>query len=171
MALQIGYADLELYGRGFAGESSFRTTVQDLGAPAILGDVNVEISKWRRQSGHWEETFDDLGEAVDRNWIPGGLVEEPGADADVNVRVKTGNTDNPRKYFTYTDFGELEPIEENEWQNLDDSALLSCHGKCGTTILKKEPGWRGPVVQDRLNWTPWSGPIRGENRLALSRGQ
>ena len=172
IARALGYADLELYGRGFAATSSFRTTVLDLGVPAILGDVDIKISKWRREDGHWDETLDETGEVVDRTWVPGDLVEEPNADADLSLRIKTGATDNPRQYFTYSDFGELESIAAAEWDALDDSALLSCHGKCGTTILKKEPGWRGPVVQDLSNWSGWSGPIRDETvRLALPKGQ
>ena len=172
VARAIGYADLELYGRGFAAQSSFRTVVLDLGEPAILGDVDVNISKWRRGAGHWEEILDDLGEVVDRSWVLGDLVEEPNAEVDVTVRVKTGTTDNPRQYFTYTDFGELEAIDAGTWDSLDDSALLSCHGKCATTILKKEPGWRGPVVQNRDDWSAWSGPIRDQTaRLALAKGR
>ena len=169
---RIGYADLELYGDGFAGESFLRTQVLDLGEPGILGDVDLEISRWRREPGRWERILDDSGEVVKRNWIPGTLIEHPEVDAEVSVRIKTGTTDSPRQYFTYTDFGELEPTTEAAWTNMNDSALLSCHGKCGTIILKREPDWRGPVVQDRDNWTPWSGPIRDETmRLALPKGQ
>jgi hypothetical protein len=172
MARQIGYADLELYGRGFASESFFRTTVQDLRAPAILADVRVETSKWRRRPGHWEETFDILGEVKDRKWMPGELLPEPDAKADAVVRIRTGITNNPLAYFTYSDFGELEPVSESVWRSLGNAATISCFGKCGKSILKKEPGWQGPVVHDRENWTAWSGPIRDEMvRLSLPKGR
>ena len=171
---QLGYADLELYGRGFAGEGFFRSQVLDLGRAAILGSAQVSISKWRREPGSWDETENAEGDVVEREWIPGAMVEAPDADAEVVVRVKTGLTSDSNQYFTYSDFGELVSVELEEWELLEDSAFIRCHGKCspGGGFDRTYPGWRGPVVEDRENWTPWSGPVRGgSTRLSLSKGQ
>ena len=168
---KLGYADLELYGRGFAGKSRYDSKPVKLSQPAILGEVSIEISKWRRQDGHWEENVDSQGR-TQRIWIEGELVPAPDADAEIQIRFKTGTTDDPRKYHTYTDFGELAEIERSAWDNLEDSAQISCHGKCSGPIIVKSPGWRGPVTQDRENWTPWSGPLSSSGtRLGLAKGQ
>lgn len=172
---KLGYADFELYGNGFAAESFLRTGPLDLGNPAILGELEVHTSQWRRQPGRWEETLNASGELVDRTWIQGDLVPVDDADGEVLVRVKTGVTDDPRRYFTYTDFGELEQVTHANWDGLENSALISCHGKCspgGGRLERRDPGWRGPVVDDYEHWTAWSGPNRGgTTRLALPKGQ
>ena len=78
-----------------------------------------------------------------------------------------------RQYFGYTDFGEREPITRDEWELLKDTAGFSCFKKCtGGVLFTEGPEWRGPVTQDRDNWTPWSGAIGSQGaRLALSKGQ
>ena len=48
---KLAYAEFELYGRGFAAESRYESKVVDLRQPAILGQVAMAVSKWRRQEG------------------------------------------------------------------------------------------------------------------------
>lgn len=170
---QLGYADFELYGQGFAGEAFLRTRALDLGRRVILGEVRVHTTELRRSRGRWLESGGGDGEGQ-RTWIPGELVETPGVDASAVVRVKTGTTDDSRRHFGYTDFGELDSLSSDEWVQLDDSALITCHGKCHgqNQIVREEPGWRGPVVPDTENWTSWSRPIDNHGaRPALENGR
>ena len=53
---QLGYADFELYGQGFAGEAFLRTRALDLGRRVILGEVRVHTTELRRSKGRWLES-------------------------------------------------------------------------------------------------------------------
>ena len=80
---KLGYAEFELYGRGFANESRFETTVADLGQPAIFNRVHFGVSRWRRVDAGWAEVVDADGEVIDRRWQVGELI--PAVDADAEV--------------------------------------------------------------------------------------
>ena len=141
----IGYGELELYGRGFAGETRIITKVQDLGEPKTLGRVFMDVSKWQRVGSDWQETTDDEGN-VQRRWQVGQLVEEPDAQVAVSWRIRNGLTDDPLTYYTWNDQIELLKIDRAEWDGLDDR---------GSQFL----GYQGPVTEDRDNWTGWAGPV------------
>ena len=147
----IGYGEFELYGRGFAHDSRFEVRVVDLGEPAILGRVHYGVSRWRRVNAGWEEVLDADGEVIDRHWRVGELVAASDAAAEAWMRIRTGSTDDPRSFFTYTDFGALTETDFETWNQLKLRALR---------IDPKMDGWQGPVAADLDGWTPWSGPIR-----------
>ena len=159
---KLGYGEFEAFGRGFAGKSRFRTRVVDLTRPAIVGKVDLGVSKWRRVGAQWVETFDEEGTVVGRVWEVGELVEAPNAEAQVQVSVKTGTSADPLNYFTWSDFGALETVDRDTWLSLrardeNDPAFA---------------GYQGPATQDRDRWTPWSGPVlESGTRVALAAGQ
>ena len=156
---KLAYAELELYGRGFAGESGFETQVVDLGRPAILGEVTFATSRWRRQEGSWVDvTTADGGRA--RRWQAGELVATPDAQVDIGIRLKVGRTADPRSFTTYSDFGELVETDFASWQSLKPRELW-------------EPefvGWQGPVFDSKM-WTGWSGHLIEGRRVALTPGR
>ena len=145
----FGYSEMELYGRGFAGEMRIRTQVQDLGQPVTLGRFFVGVSKWRREGAGWVDFTDDAGNPK-RRWEVGELVEAPDADVEVTWRLKNGTTDDLHAYFTWNDMGELEEITRADWDGLEPRTITS------------DPefvGWRGPVTENRDNWSSWTGPM------------
>ena len=159
---KLGYAEFELFGRGFAGRARYQTRVVDLGQAALLGEVSIGISKWRREGAQWRKTFDAAGQIKERHWHQGELVKAPDADADLYLRLKTGTTKDPRKYFTYNDYGSVEEVDFATWQTLKKRDRWDPHYQ----------GWQGPVTTDRKNWTPWSGEIRTSGtRLSLASGR
>ena len=145
----VGYGEMELYGRGFAGEMRLKTEVQDLGQPSTLGRINVGISKWRREGSGWVETIGADGN-VERTWEVGDLVEAPDADVEVVWRLKTGTKDDPHKFLTWNDQGELYELPRAEWEDLRERS-----GANDPEFL----GWRGPVIEDRDDWSAWTGPM------------
>ena len=85
------------------------------------------------------------------------------ADADLVVRLKTGTSPDPRKFFTYGDAGQLIETDFATWETLR------------LRETREQPryiGWQGPVTVDRDEWTPWSGEVRipgARTRLPSSR--
>ena len=159
---KLGYAEFELYGRGFAHNSRFEAKVADLKQPAIVGSIQFGVSKWRRVGAGWEETLDASGEVIDRRWQAGRLVRTPDAEAEAWVRIRTGSTGDPRAFFTYTDFGELTTTDFETWKELDVRELR---------IHPRSVGWQGPVITDLEAWTPWSAPVRtSDTRVPLKSG-
>ena len=151
---KLAYAEFELYGRGFAAESRYESKVVDLGQPAILGQVSMAVSKWRRQEGQW---------GANQRWQEGALVAAPDADAEVRVRIKTGSTDDPRLFFTYNDQGELDEVDFATWRTLKKR-----QGPYDPVFV----GWQGPLAEDRERWTPWSSPVRAPGApLSLDHGR
>ena len=154
----IGYGELELYGRGFAGEMRLKTTVQDLGQPSTLGRVFVGVSKWRREGAGWLESTDAEGN-VERTWQIGELVEAPDAEIEVAWRIRNGISKDPRVYTTWNDQGELITQRRTDWE-----ALRIRSGATDREFI----GWRGPVIEDLDDWTAWSGPMNiSGTRLAV----
>ena len=141
----LAYGEFELYGRGFAGQTRYVSHIQDLGQPATLGKVFMAVSKWRRQGAGWSETADG-----ERRWQVGELVEAPDAEVDVVFRLKNGTDADPLMYFTWNDQGEFHEVERTAW----DALKLRANDSDPSFV-----GWRGPVTEDREEWTPWSGPV------------
>ena len=138
---------MELYGRGFAGEIRLKTTVQDLGQPSTLGQIYVGTSKWRRQGAGWVETVDTAGN-LQRRWEVGQLVAAPDADVEVTWRLKNGDTEDPRKYYSWNDQGELIELSLAAWEKLRHRTQAND---------PKFIGWRGPVTENRERWSAWTG--------------
>ena len=146
----LAYAEFELYGRGFAGETRYRSKVLDLGRPVTLGRLFMAVTKWRRQGSRWVETTDANGN-VQRRWQVGELVEATDAAVEVSLRLRNGTDDDPHTYFTWNDTGDLEEIARVDWDGLEPRK---------SEVDAKFVGWQGPVTEDFESWSPWSSPIR-----------
>ena len=145
----LGYGEMELYGRGFAGEMRYKTAIQDLRQPATLGRIFVGVSKWRREGAGWVGATDGEGN-LQRRWEVGELVEAPDAYVEVTWRLKNGTTEDPGKYLAYNDQGELIELEHSDWDGLR------------TRTRRNDPkfvGWKGPVIENREDWSAWTGPM------------
>ena len=151
--LKLGYGEFELFGNGFAGHSRFQTTALSLEGPAIIGRVDFGVSYWRRQGVRWREREGADSATKGRVWERGELVQvgsDP-AHVDLALRIKTGATPDPRKFFGYRDTGELVEVDFATWEQLRVREIRE---------HPKYIGWQGPVTIDREMWTPWSGQIR-----------
>ena len=127
----LAYAEMELYGRGFAAEARYVTRVVDAVRPVSIGRLLMGVSRWRRQDGE--------------------LIPYADADAGVAVRLKTGLDDDPRTYFTWNDQSEYSEISAEEYQGLKPRAH--------ETHDPKFVGWQGPVGFDKENWSSWTGGV------------
>ncbi|MBM3276616.1 MAG: hypothetical protein FJY95_00835 [Candidatus Handelsmanbacteria bacterium] len=136
-------AELEVFGRGFVPKATWESEVIDLGKVVNLGKVVLGISKWRRE-----------GE---------GLVSAPEADAAVEVKVKTGLDDTPISFNSYNDMAQAVEVSEAEYEGLKPR------------VWPWDPpavGWRGPIADDRQNWSFWSAPLRSSGeRPRAPRGR
>ena len=74
--------------------------------------------------------------APGQRWQEGALVAAPDADAEVRVRIRTGSTDDPRRFFTYNDQGELDEVDFATWQTLKER-----QGPYDPVFV----GWQGPL--------------------------
>ena len=145
----FGYGEMEVYGRGFAGEMRIVTNVQDLLEPTTLGRMFVGVSKWRREGAGWVAFTDEDGN-LKRRWEVGALVEAPDADVAVTWRLKNGTTHDTRDYLTWSDQGELVRLPRSEWEGLR---------KRNADNDPKFVGFRGPIVENREAWSGWAGPM------------
>ena len=127
----LAYAEMELFGRGFAAEARYVTRVVDAARPVSIGRLFMGTSRWRRQDGE--------------------LIPYADADAGVAVRLKTGLDDDPRTYFTWNDQSEYSEIGAEEYQGLKPRAH--------ETHDPKFVGWQGPVGFDKENWSSWTGGV------------
>ena len=164
--------EFEMYGNGFAATSFLQTTsipvlTDRSGNPeaGILGKVTFGISKWRREEGAWDppvlagEEY-PAGEVTEnRTWTPGRLVSAPDADADVEIRIRTGLTPDSKAYYTYTNYGDIEQVTKEEYFNLEEQTKPCGYVCRGRTSDRKYPGFQGPLTDDRKNWTGYSGAI------------
>ena len=129
----LAYAEMELYGRGFAAEARYVTRAVDAGRPVSIGRLFMGVSRWRRQDGE--------------------LIPYADADAGVAVRIKTGLDDDPRTYFTWNDQSEYTEISAEDYRGLKPRA----HENHDPKFV----GWQGPVGFDMDNWSSWSGTVAG----------
>ena len=158
----LGYGELELYGRGFAGNMRFKTAPQDLLQPSTLGRIHVSVSKWRREGAGWEETTDADGK-VGRIWNVGELVEAPDADVEITWRLKNGTDADPRRFLSYNDQGELIQLTRSNWDALRERSFQND---------PKFIGWRGPVIDNVDDWSGWTGPMdQSGTRLDMASHQ
>ena len=127
---KLAYAEFEVYGRGAAAVARYTTKAIDLGRPATLGKIELGVSRWR----------------LDENLQP---VPAPDADAGMGVRVRTGTTDDYRRYHTLNDQLELVVVDREEYDRLQ---VQSSHGAVVFV------GSQGPITDDFDNWSPWSRP-------------
>ena len=128
---KLSYAEVEAYGRGFVPSARFRSNTVDLGEPVTFGRVFFHGSKWRKEQDQ--------------------LVPAPESAAAVGVQLKAGTDDTALDYLTWNDQDDLMSVSLTQFLNLRER------------ISPTEPqvvGWRGPIVDDRTDWSSWSGLLR-----------
>ena len=128
---RLGWAEMEIYGRGFVPEASWESRVLDLGGELNIGRVIFATSTWRRE----EE---------------GQLVPAPDAAARAEVELRTGVDDDPVAWFTFNKRGGHVQVTAEEYRALRVNR---------PEIDPKHVGFRGPVTHDHENWSFWSAPM------------
>ncbi len=115
-------ADFEAYGEGFVPRGSYTSHLIQLPNPVNFGELKITARKLRRQPD-------------------GSLVEEPEADASVNLRFRNGTDDTPLVYNEITDRETGSEITTDE-----------------ASYFKLAEDFRGSVFDDAENWT-WQNPV------------
>ena len=129
-----GFAEMEIYGRGFAPQATYESQVIDLGREVNFGQVRLGVSKWRKD-----------GEQL----LPSdGLTR-------AQVEIRTGRDDSPTAYFGFDDLGAHVEVTKKQWDR-----LIPLEAR-GATIAV---GYRGPVAEDLQNWSFWSLPLEGSGQ-------
>ncbi len=128
------FAEMEVYGRGYAPVATWESQVIDLGREVNFGQMDFAVSKWRKEG----EQLAALAEA-----------EGDGA-VRAQVEIRTGRDDTPTAYFGFDDLGANVEVTKRQWDR-----LIPLESR-GSTIAV---GYRGPVVEDLENWSFWSLPL------------
>lgn len=126
------FAEMEVYGRGYAPVATWESQVIDLGREVNFGQMDFAVSKWRKE-----------GEQL------AALAEGDGA-VRAQVEIRTGRDDTPTAYFGFDDLGANVEVTKRQWDR-----LIPLESR-GSTIAV---GYRGPVVEDLENWSFWSLPL------------
>ena len=126
---RLAFAEMEVYGRGFAPMATWESQIIDLGREVNFGKVVFAVSKWRKD-----------GEQI------------VAADGPVRaqVEIRTGRDDTPTRYFGYDDLGAYVEVTRRQWNRLTPPETR------GSTIAV---GYRGPTAEDLENWSFWSLPL------------
>lgn len=144
IVVQSAYAEMEVYGRGFARKATWHSQIVDLGREANFGQVVFQVSKWRKDG----EQLVALSEGPVR----------------VQVEIRTGRDDTPTAYFGFDDLGANVEVTKEQWERLTSfvpretsiSAISRLEAR-GAAVPSM--GLRGPVVEDLKNWSFWSAPL------------
>ncbi len=123
------FAEMEVYGRGFAPVATWESQIIDMGRAVNFGQVVFAVSKWRRD-----------GEQV-------SMADGP---VRAQVEIRTGRDDTPTRYFGYDDLGGHVEVTKRKWNRLTPKEAR------GSTIAV---GFRGPMAEDLDNWSFWSLPL------------
>ena len=127
-------AEIEVYGQGFVSQATYTSNIIDLPENFNFGKIEWAMSKWRRVT---EISNGDTLRTLEL---------APQAKAYLAVETKSGNDDTPLVYQIYTDTGGLRVVDRQTWlhsPDYDPSQPL-------------RPDLKGPVVDDKENWSSWS---------------
>ena len=144
IVVQSAYAEVEVFGRGFAPEATWESQIVDLGQEVNFGRVMFEVSKWRKDE--------------DR------LLTLEDGPVRVRVEIRTGRDDTPTAYFGFDDLGATMEVTRKQWERLTSfvprQTLISSISRLearGAAV--PAVGLRGPVIEDLKNWSFWSTPL------------
>ena len=126
------FAEMEVYGRGYAPVATWESQVIDLGREVNFGQMDFAVSKWRKE-----------GEQL-------AALAEGDRAVRAQVEIRTGRDDTPTAYFGFDDLGANVEVTKRQWDR-----LIPLESR-GSTIAV---GYRGPVVEDLENWSFWSLPL------------
>ena len=136
----IGFAEMEIYGRGFVPEATWLSTVVDLGKSVNFGRVVFSGIRLRRENGD--------------------LMPAPDAPAAVEVEIRVGDDDTPVAYYGYDKRGAPTEVTRDEYQKLRVN-----RPELDPRII----GWRGPLGHDSERWSFWSAPAKESGIRPVAR--
>ena len=149
IVVQSAYAEMEVYGRGFAPTATWESQIVDLEREVNFGQVVFAVSKWHKD-----------GEQ---------LVALEDGPVRVQVEIRTGRDDTPTAYFGFDDLGAHVEVTKEQWERLPSSvpgkislssiSRLEARGATAAAV-----GLRGPVVEDLKNWSFWSVPLEASGQ-------
>ena len=134
-------SEIEVYGEGFAPETSYRTSVIDLGAPVNFGRIFWEFEKFRK--------------------TPGGPEPIPSPDAPISLvlETRTGKDDTPKAYYIISDIGTERKVDEAVYNKALEKSPF---------VQGNRPGDKSSIKLDEQNWSFWSTPYDRSGQLLRS---
>ena len=124
-------SEIEVYGEGFAPETSYRTSVIDLGAPVNFGRIFWQFEKFRK--------------------MPGEPQPIPAPDAPIRLvlETRTGKDDTPKAHYIISDIGTERKVEEAVYNKALEKSPF---------VQGDRPGDKSSIKLDEQNWSFWSTP-------------
>ncbi len=132
-------SEIEVYGEGFAPETSYRTAVIDLGAPVNFGRIFWEFEKFRKTSS--------------------ALIPAPEAPIRLVLETRTGRDDTPKAYYIISDIGTERQVEEAVYNKALEKSPF---------VQGDRPGDKSSIKLDEQNWSFWSTPYDLSGQLLRS---
>ncbi len=134
-------SEIEVYGEGFAPETSYRTAVIDLGTPVNFGRIFYTFEKFRK--------------------TPGALEPIPAPDAAIRLvlETRTGRDDSPKAYYIISDLGTERQVEEAVYNKALEKSPF---------VQGDRPGDKASIKLDEQNWSFWSTPYDLSGQLIRS---
>ena len=134
-------SEIEVYGEGFAPETSYRTSVIDLGAPVNFGRIFWEFEKFRKTPGEAEP------------------IPSPDAPISLVLETRTGRDDTPKAYYIISDIGTVRKVDEAVYNKALEKSPF---------VRGNRPGDKSSIKLDEQNWSFWSTPYDRSGQLLRS---
>ena len=134
-------SEIEVYGEGFAPETSYRTSVIDLGAPVNFGRIFWEFEKFRKTPSEPEP------------------IPSPDAPISLVLETRTGKDDTPKAYYIISDIGAERKVEEAVYNKALEKSPF---------VQGNRPGDKSSIKLDEQNWSFWSTPYDLSGQLLRS---
>ena len=134
-------SEIEVYGEGFAPETSYRTSVIDLGSPVNFGRIFWEFEKFRKTPGEAEP------------------IPSPDAPISLVLETSTGKDDTPKAYYIISDIGTEQKVEEAAYNKALEKSPF---------VQGDRPGDKSSIKLDEQNWSFWSTPYDRSGQLLRS---
>ena len=134
-------SEIEVYGEGFAPETSYRTSVIDLGAPVNFGRIFWEFEKFRKMPGESEP------------------IPSPDAPISLVLETRTGKDDTPKAYYIISDIGTERKVDEAVYNKALEKSPF---------VRGNRPGDKSSIKLDEQNWSFWSTPYDLPGQLLRS---
>ena len=134
-------SEIEVYGEGFAPETSYRTSVIDLGAPVNFGRIFWQFETFRK--------------------TPSEPAPTPAPDAPIRLvlETRTGKDDTPKAHYIVSDIGTERKVEEAVYNKALEKSPF---------VKGDRPGDKSSIQLDEQNWSFWSTPYDRSGQLLRS---
>ena len=134
-------SEIEVYGEGFAPETSYRTSVIDLGAPVNFGRIFWQFEKFRKTPSQPEP------------------IPSPDAPISLVLETRTGKDDTPKAHYIISDIGTERKVEEAVYNKALEKSPF---------VQGDRPGDKSSIKLDEQNWSFWSTPYDRSGQLLRS---